>query len=282
MTTLKLNNKTSEQLATKLDNGVLTIIMNRPKTLNGWTTEMMEAIKDALAVASKNDEVKVVVLTGQGTYYSAGVNLGRSLKLMHPKKLRDLIIEYNQQLFESFLEFPKPILVAVNGPAIGASVTSATLCDGIIASENATFSTPFAALGVTPEGCSSVHLPRLIGKENTERMLDKEGWKPNGAKALEMGLAQWLVSEEKLLDKAHEIAQGWIQQGKTRCFLGGSELKELKEVNAQESVNLANAFLAKPFLTGQSKFFWRKQKYALSVLFFMLQISRPIWAKFLS
>ncbi|WP_210247106.1 enoyl-CoA hydratase/isomerase family protein [Aliikangiella marina] len=265
-----------------LDNGVLTIIMNRPKTLNGWTTEMMEAIKDALAVASKNDEVKVVILTGQGTYYSAGVNLGRSLKLMHPKKLRDLIIDYNQQLFESFLEFPKPILAAVNGPSIGASVTSATLCDGIIASENATFSTPFAALGVTPEGCSSVHLPRLIGQQNTERMLGKEGWKPTGAEALDIGLAQWLVNEEKLLDKAHEIAQDWIQQEKTRSFLGGSELSELKAVNAQESINLANAFLAKPFLKGQSKFFWRKQKYALSAIFFVLQISRPIWAKLLS
>ena len=93
-------------------------------------------------------------------------------------------MENNQALFNLFLDFPKPILIAVNGPALGASVTSATLCDGIIASDKATFSTPFAALGVTPEGCSSVQFARLMGEENAERMLGREGWRP-GAEEVE-------------------------------------------------------------------------------------------------
>ena len=86
--------------------------------------------------------------------------------------------------------FEKPIVAAVNGPAIGAVVTSATLCDAIVASDKATFSTPFAKLGVPPEGCSSVQFERLMGPDNAARMLFEEGWRPTAAEALEAGLVQ--------------------------------------------------------------------------------------------
>ncbi len=133
--------------------GVTTLTMNRPKKLNGWTIPMLEALRAAFRGVLADDETKAVVLTGTDPYYCAGVNLGGTLKLAHPKKLHAMIVEHNQALFDSFLDFDKPIIAAVNGPAIGAAVTTARLCDTIIASEEATFSTPFAALGVTPEGC---------------------------------------------------------------------------------------------------------------------------------
>ena len=117
---------------------------------------MMEAFAMAFENAAKDTATKAVIFTGAGDYYSAGVNLGGTLKLMAPKKLHSLIVQHNQSLFDRFLTFPKPILVAVNGPAIGASVTSATLCDAIIAADTSSYSTPFAALGISPEGCSSI------------------------------------------------------------------------------------------------------------------------------
>ena len=150
MNELNLSSSAARNLATTKSEGVLTITMIQPKKLNGWTIHMMEAIKESFVKAADDQSIKVVILTGQGEYYSAGVNLGGSLKLMHPKKLHQSIIDYNQNLFDAFLQFSKPMLVAINGPAIGASVTSATLCNGIIAAKNATFSTPFAKLGVTP------------------------------------------------------------------------------------------------------------------------------------
>ena len=76
-----------------------------------------------------------------------GVNLSGTIQLMHPQKLHDFILKNNAAIFDAFIDFPKPLMVAANGPAIGACVTSATLCDAIIASEKATFSTPFAKLG---------------------------------------------------------------------------------------------------------------------------------------
>ena len=174
-------------------NGVRTLTMNNPKRLNGWTQPMMAALKSALKAADADDSVKALILTGTDPYYCAGVNLGGTIQLAHPRKLHAMIVEHNQALFEAFLKIGKPILIAANGPGIGACVTSATLCDGIIASEKATFSTPFSALGVAEEGCSSVHFERIMGAANARRMLGPEGWKPTGAEALEIGLVQWCV-----------------------------------------------------------------------------------------
>ena len=98
-------------------------------------------------------------------------------------------------LFELFLDFPKPIIAAVNGPAIGASVTSATLCDALLASDTATFSTPFARLGVPPEGCSSVNFERFMGRDNANRMMGEEAWVPTSKEAVEIGLATKAVCQ---------------------------------------------------------------------------------------
>ncbi len=261
--------------------GVTILTMNRPERLNGWTLEMMDALKEKFGVAAKDDETKVLVLTGTDPYYCAGVNLVATLRLTHPRKLRTMIKEYNQALFEVFLDFPKPILVAVNGPAIGASVTSATLCDGIIASEKATFSTPFAALGVTPEGCSSVLFPRLMGKANAHRMLGEQGWKPTAKEALEVGLIQWVSPHDKLTEEIHRIAQKWIASGAVRGFRAGIGRDELKTINAKESAILADTFLGVPFIKGQIAFLWRKKKIGMTAMFLTVLFSRPLWSRLL-
>ena len=278
---IALSNDASKYLQVSLDEEILIIKMNRPEKLNGWTLPMMNAIKEALGIAASSDSVRVIILTGSGKYYSAGVDLGGSLKLMHPKKLRDSIVDFNQQLFDTFIEFPKPILVAVNGPAIGASVTSATLCDGIVASENATFSTPFAKLGVPPEGCSSVQFPKLMGNKCAERMLGNEGWKPNAVEALECGLVQWQVTEQALMDSATSIARTWVKENKERTFLTDTNIKQLKEINAKESIALADAFLSAAFFKNQTEFFWKKKKYLPALVFFLVRALRPIWGRML-
>jgi len=255
--------------------------MNTPARLNGWTMQMMDALKEAFLIAAGDVETRVLVLTGADPYYCAGVNLAATLQLGHPRKLHAMIVEHNQALFDMFLDFPKPLLIAVNGPAIGASVTSATLCNGIIASEKATFSTPFAALGVTPEGCSSIHFARLMGEVNAGRMLGSEGWKPTAEEALEAGLIQWVTPHDKLLEEAHRIAREWIGSQATRTFRGGSTRDELKAVNASESQALADAFLSAPFITAQFKFLWRKKKWGPAAMFLTMLITRPLWSRFL-
>jgi peroxisomal 3,2-trans-enoyl-CoA isomerase len=278
---LNLSENSSFYIQSSFKAGVVTIMMNKPKKLNGWTTEMMDAFAMAFKNAAKDEQTKAVIFTGAGEYYSAGVNLGGTLKLMAPKKLHRLIVEHNENLFDRFLTFPKPILVAINGPAIGASVTSATLCDAIIAANTSTYSTPFAALGITPEGCSSIQFARLMGEKNAQRMLGNEGWKPNADEALAAGLVQWVVPKDQLQAEAQKVAQEWITDGRSRKILGGSELSELQAVNARESIELANRFLGADFLRGQFSFLWRKKKHLQSIVFLILWLLRPLWKYFL-
>ena len=261
--------------------GVTTLTMNNPARLNGWTRQMMDALRAGISAAANDEETRVLVLTGADPYFCAGVNLAGTFSLQHPRKMHATIVENNEALFNLFLDFPKPMLVAVNGPAIGASVTSATLCDGIIASEKATFSTPFAALGVTPEGCSSVQFARLMGEENAERMLGREGWRPSAEEAREAGLIQWVVPHEQLAEEAHRIAREWINTGARRSLRGGSGRDELKAVNARESVDLADAFLGAPFIKAQFKFLWSKKKWGPAAMFLAMLVSRPVWSRML-
>jgi enoyl-CoA hydratase/carnithine racemase len=274
-------NAQTDPLLTHQNDGVTTLTMNRPGRLNGWTLEMMNALRQAFKTAAGDDSTRVLILTGADPYYCAGVNLSATLRPAHPRKMRALIIEHNQALFDMFLDFPKPLLIAVNGPAIGASVTSATLCDGIIASEKATFWTPFAALAVTPEGCSSVQFERLMGRANADRMLGSEGWKPTAEEALEAGLIQWIAPHGELMQEANRIAREWIASGATRSFRGGSSHDELKAVNAGESIALGDAFLSAPFIKAQLKFLWRKKKWGPVVFFAVMLISRPFWSRLL-
>ena len=273
--------KGTSPIITNKHDGVTTLTMNTPARLNGWTQQMMDALKEAFRVAATDDGTRAVVLTGADPYYCAGVNLGGILRLGHPRKLHAMIVQQNRALFDAFLDFPKPLLVAVNGPAIGASVTSATLCDGIIASDKATFSTPFTALGVPPEGCSSVQFARLMGQANADRMLGEEGWRPTAEEALDAGLIQWIAPHDKLGEEAQRIARDWVTSGATRSYRGGSGRDELKAVNARESVDLADAFLSAPFIKAQFKFLKRKNKWGPAAMFLAMLISRPLWSRFL-
>ena len=101
-------------ILTHESDGVTTLTMNRPARLNGWTLEMMDALRKALDAAAVDAETGVVILTGTDPYYCAGVNLSSTLRPAHPRRMRALIIQHNQALFDMFLDFPKPLLVAVS------------------------------------------------------------------------------------------------------------------------------------------------------------------------
>ena len=120
-------------------NGIMTITFANPKKLNAWTQPMMEGFFDCLQDAGSRSDVAGVVVTGEGKYYSAGVDLSNVMKPMLPSKLVMYLRDSNQKVFQTVIDFPKPIVAAVNGPAIGAAVTSTCLMDACFASPAATF-----------------------------------------------------------------------------------------------------------------------------------------------
>ena len=219
-----------------------------------------------------------------------------------PSRVLKEIEDNNRHIFDTFLGMEKPIIVAVNGPAIGASVTSATLCNAvrfykifnvflnnivkicqsslqILAADTATFLTPFGRLGVTPEGCSSVHFPRLIGDDAAKKMLE-DNWQPTATEAKEIGLVTDVVPQAELQESAQKLAEAWIENGTMkRTAMGYDDFDNLREVNAKESKDLARAFVSVEFLQAQVDFLTAKKKDA--TMFKILLATRPLWSKFL-
>ena len=270
---------------------MLTLTMNNPKRFNAWTEKMMLALQDALNNAAQDDTTRVVLLTGTDPYYCAGVDLASVVKPMHPRELYELIRSKNEGLFDMFLMFPKPIIAAINGPAIGASVTSSTLCDAVVAADVATLSTPFAKLCVPPEGCSSILFARQMGETNAQRMLGEEGWTPTAAEAKVAGFhpEMLVVPREDLLPAARAMAKEWIETGRAAEGVprelhardDGAALIELKETNARESSDLARAFLSHKFLANQRDFLGSKNKTGPALMFRFLAAAAEhnVWTR---
>ncbi|MEM6531786.1 MAG: enoyl-CoA hydratase/isomerase family protein [Myxococcota bacterium] len=266
----------SDLVLVSTTNRVSTLRFNNPKRLNGWTLAMQDAMRSALDRAAEDNEVDSVIVTGTGKYYSAGVDLGGSFRLGHPRELRAMIFERNRALFDLFIEYPKPMVAAVNGRAIGAPVTTSALCDRLVASEQASFLTPFAKVGLPAEGCSSVQFPRIMGEEAARRMLGEEGYEPSAAEAKELGLVHSVVREEELLAEAQRVAESLA--GKSREFRAGATREELLRINEAESHRVADGFLSSAFLMNQFNFMRSRKKTGPALTFLALRLTRPAWA----
>lgn len=258
--------------------GVLTIRFNNEKKLNAWTLPLMSEAFGELARAAEDSAVAGVVITGTGKYYSAGVDLSSMIKPMAPAKLQKQIRDQNEQCFSTFIDFPKPIVAAVNGPAIGAAVTSTILMDRVLASEAATFSLPFAKLGVPPEGCSSVTWPERMGDVAAQRMLGPENWIPTAREALDAGLIDEIVPGEAdaLVARAVGVVEELATAGGGRRF-DAEEHARLKRVNAEESALLANNFVSAKFLGAMHEFNVKRKKSQLANMFWLAKLTLPLW-----
>uniref|UniRef100_A0A914WKY6 ACB domain-containing protein n=1 Tax=Plectus sambesii TaxID=2011161 RepID=A0A914WKY6_9BILA len=150
------------------------IEINRPAKLNSITWEMYEGIIDALKRAGEDKSTSVTVFTGMGEYFSSGNDLSNFAKISSPAdvaKLAALGKDVLKRYVAAFIDHPKPLIALVNGPAIGISVTVLGMFDLVLASDKATFVTPFAALGQSPEGCSSFTFPMIMGTPKAAEFL---------------------------------------------------------------------------------------------------------------
>jgi 2-(1,2-epoxy-1,2-dihydrophenyl)acetyl-CoA isomerase len=150
------------------DSGVAVITLNQPEKLNLITDKMFNEILGAFGDIAGDDGVKVVVLTAAGNIFSAGVDLKEHfLEPIEKAKSGELNMALDRSFSEvgvpAILKIKKPMIAAINGPAVGLGFTICLLCDIRIASEEAKISLAFCRVGITPEFGSTYLLPRLIG-----------------------------------------------------------------------------------------------------------------------
>jgi len=194
--------------------GIATVTLNRPEKLNAYTLEMGEEIVNAFARIRADASVRVVILTGAGRGFCAGVDLdalrahqaqgsgGGGPRLGEEDFVRVLPLE--------LLEFPKPVIAAINGAAIGVGVTMTLPCDIRIASDTAKLGLTFAKLGLLP-GLGSTHLlPQLVGIAKALELVLTARVIP-AAEAAEIGLVNRVVPAASLLDEARALARAMLE-----------------------------------------------------------------------
>jgi enoyl-CoA hydratase/carnithine racemase len=192
-----------------VSDGIATITLNRPDKLNAYTTEMGEEVYDAFGRCRDDDAVRVVILTGAGRGFCAGVDLehlrahqsgenaSAGPKLGEEAFLKKLPLE--------IMEFPKPVIVAMNGAAIGVGMTMALPCDVRIAAAGAKLGLTFAKLGILP-GLGSTHvLPRLVGMAKAQELV-LTAKIIRAEEALEIGLVNQVVPAGEVLSAARAMA----------------------------------------------------------------------------
>lgn len=211
-------------LYTKDASGIATITLNRPQALNGTTPRMSREWAQAVLLAKADPEVKVLVVTGAGRTFCAGIDLkGLTGRSKDPAAWGDLpanapiedkraaLRKITHMLPRALIEFDKPYIGAINGPAVGGGMDQASMCDIRIASENARFAMSYVRVGTTPALGGAYLLPRIVGLSNACELI-WTGRTFDAQEALKIGYVSKVVPHEELMpatmDLALQLARG--------------------------------------------------------------------------
>lgn len=232
------------------DTGIHTIRLNRPQRLNAINHKLYANIPAALTETCDDPNVKITVITGTGRYFSSGNDLAdMAMKWMEaksPKDAAEMSATILRNFVASFIEYPKVLVAAVNGPAVGISATLLGLFDAVYLSETATLRTPFASTAQAPEGCSSYTFPRIMGPSLANQLLlfDKT---LSATEALNAGLATAVFPAETFeenvqqeLEKMSQFEAPALERIKKIIRVHDTDL--LHSVNESECQHLINVW----------------------------------------
>ncbi len=202
-----------EQIATEVLDGVMTVTLNRPERLNAWTATMGRELIEAFDEADADDEVRVIIVTGAGRAYCAGADLGGGGQTFDWRERehngavpRDNGGQFTLRVFES----TKPVIAAINGPAVGVGATMTLPMDIRLAADNARIGFVFARRGIVPEACSSWFLPRVVGISQAMEWV-ATGRVFSAQEALAGGLVRSLHPGGELLEAARALAREIVE-----------------------------------------------------------------------
>ena len=192
-------------IITKTENRVRTITFDRAQAMNAFNEALYAATSEALHDAAAEPDIAVVVLTGSGRAFCAGTDLQEM-----PES--DTSVPYTEgargftRLMDTVIDFPKPMVCAVNGIGVGLGTTLLGFADLVFMSETARLKCPFTSLGIAPEAASTYLLPELVGRQNAAWILMSSQW-ITAEEARAMGLAWKVCAPEDVLPTAIRYAE---------------------------------------------------------------------------
>ncbi|KFW05197.1 hypothetical protein N326_02527, partial [Eurypyga helias] len=254
-----------ETILVTTKNNITKIMFNRPDRKNAINHKMYREIIKALEEAGKDDST-IAVITGNGDYYSSGNDLSNFTNIQ-PSEMEKMASDGAVLLKEfvgHFIDFPKPLIAVVNGPAIGICVTVLGLCDLVYASDRATFHSPFSQLGQSPEGCSSYLFPKIMGlaKANEVLLFNK---KLTAAEACAQGLVNEVFPDRSFQEEVWARLEAYASLPKnslavSKQLLRSMEKEKLHAVNSKECEVLKERWLSDECVNAIVSFFQKKSK----------------------
>lgn len=215
-----------DTLLWQVEQGILTLTLNRPDKLNAFTVQMADELVDAFHRASRDDAVKAVVVTGSGKAFCAGMDLSATGNVFGlDETLKPTLDDLQRRLEDpdifrgvrdtggrvtlAIFACTKPVIAAINGAAVGIGATLTLAMDFRLASEKARIGFVFGKLGIVPEACSSWFLPRIVGIQTAlDWTYSAEILDPETARA--GGLLKAVYAPDQLLPEAHRLAHRFV------------------------------------------------------------------------
>lgn len=219
--------------------GVLTLTLSRPDKMNALTSAMYSTLADALAGSESDSAIRVIVIRGEGTMFTAGNDLAEFAAFAAGTEA----VGENQagRFLRALAACTKPLVVAVNGRAVGVGTTMLLHCDFVVLSDDALLSTPFVNLALVPEAASSLLLPARIGYARAFEMFAL-GKPISAAQALAWGIANRVVPPANLHGEAQQVAELLAKQAAGSLKMTKQLMQQAAAVTAQ--MNVENAQFA--------------------------------------
>jgi len=205
------------------DGAATTIELDRPDALNAWNAQLGHDLLSALRAVADDGEVRAVVITGAGRAFSAGADLkeiatGDARTPEGHADVRKVLTERYHPIITTIRTMPKPVVAAVNGPAVGIGLSLALAADLVIAKESAYFLLAFVNIGLVPDGGSSLFVPERVGFARATEMA-MLGERVGAAQALQWGLINRVVADEAFEDEVAALRDR-LASGPTRSYAG--------------------------------------------------------------
>ncbi len=197
-----------ETIRTEIKNGIMTIFLNRPEKLNAYTEQMSEELIQVYRHADINDDVRAIIVTGEGNAFCAGMDLSEGESTFSSSKDIDEYRDSGGRISLQVYELNKPIIAAINGPAVGIGLTMTLPMDIRIMKTDSKIGFVFAKLGIGPEAASGWFLQRLVGIGKALEWLYTGRYIPT-SEAIYNGLVHY--EEDDPLEKAYEIANEIVE-----------------------------------------------------------------------
>lgn len=263
-----------EVLQTYVKNDVGYIVWNRPKALNATSLDVFQETAKQLGKFNSEPAIKAIVLTGKGKFFTSGNDVVVNSSLWLNKKSRSeeeegakhFVHNFINPLASQIIDLNKVLIVAPNGPSVGIGATILGLADMVLASESAYFWTPFGAIGISPEFCSSYTFPKILGRSLATEVL-LFGRKLSAQEAKTVGLVSTVISESDFTSQVEGIVTKWINETKNNSLqtfrqitFPPEERAKLHAVKTFEGEKLWQNFLGPEALEETKKFIARKAK----------------------